>query len=426
MKHEIDPEVWGEYGEPMAKAIQTCVHCGFCLPTCPTYNELGQEADSPRGRIFLMKEVLEKNAEFEEVKPHVDQCLGCLACETACPSGVKYGELLSPFRQKLASEHKRKGWESLKHWLVFQSLPYPGRFRWALRMGALGRLFKPLVPKAMKPMVDMVPAKLPKPVKLKNFYPVDGKAQGRVALLAGCAQQVLRPEINLATIRVLNRNGYEVVIPEKQGCCGALGWHAGHPNQGKQFAKQNYEVFGSILKEVDAIITNAAGCGSGLHDYQTILRDSVPAADLQEFVEKCVDITVFLDRIELRQLPEMQKPTRVAYHDACHLLHAQKVKSPPRKLLEQIKGLTLLELPQAGTCCGSAGTYNLDQPEIAAQLGANKAAEILSVSPDVVVTGNIGCLVQVEQHLRKAEEDLPIRVLHTIELLDRVYRNLTI
>lgn len=403
----------------MAEAVQTCVHCGFCLPTCPTYQELGQESDSPRGRILLMKETLEGKLDWDDAKPHVDRCLGCLACETSCPSGVKYGELISPFRSELSKRVSTSWMDRLKRWIVFQTLPYPNRFRMALRLGMLTRWSRPLTPRALRPMLDMVPRHVERKQKLRDLYPAEGPRRGRVALLAGCAQQVLRPEINMATIRVLNRNGIEVVIPSNQVCCGALAWHVGAAEKAKSFAQKNIHAFDL---DVDAVIANAAGCGSGIHDYETMMAGTELSESAKQLATKTVDISVYLDRVGLVGKPSLTRPIKVAMHDACHLGHAQQVKSQPRKLLRQIEHLELLELKDSTTCCGSAGTYNIDQPDLARQLGERKAEAIRSSGCEFVVTGNIGCLVQVENFL----ENDSITALHTIELLDRAYRgNLT-
>lgn len=415
MKHEIETAKAGPYALPMADAIQTCVHCGFCLPTCPTYQELGQESDSPRGRIVLMKETLEGKIDWSDAKPHIDRCLGCVACETACPSGVKYGELISPFRAELSARVPDSWGVKLKRWLVFQTLPHPGRFRLAMRLGRWTRWTRPLLPNALRPMLDLIPSRLEKAQPLDECYPVKGTTRARVALLAGCAQQVLRPEINLATIRVLNQNGVEVVVPRDQGCCGALAWHVGNSKAAIEAARTNIAAFD---QEVDAVVTNAAGCGSGIHDYETIMRDTDLAEQACQLAERTVDVSVFLDRLGLETPPDFKEPVRVAYHDACHLRHAQKVQSQPRRLLSQVRNLELVEIRASETCCGSAGTYNIDQPELARNLGQRKAESIRLTKASVVATGNIGCLVQIENHLREDS----IRILHTMEVMDRAYQ----
>ncbi|HEY6229586.1 MAG TPA: heterodisulfide reductase-related iron-sulfur binding cluster, partial [Verrucomicrobiae bacterium] len=261
MQHSIQPEKHGQLGEPMAHAVQSCVHCGFCLAACPTYSELGQEMDTPRGRIILMKQVLEGNLPWENAKPHIDRCLGCLACEPACPSGVPYRDLISPFRTVAQAHFKRSAGEKLRRFLASQTIPYPRRFRAAAFAGGLAKKLRPLVPSVLRPMIDLVPSSVPRPHRLPRVSPAVGERRGRVALLAGCAQQVLDPDINIATIEVLTRNGVEVVVPAEQGCCGGLAWHTGDLEAARSFARKNLEAFPT---DVDAIITNAAGCGSAM------------------------------------------------------------------------------------------------------------------------------------------------------------------
>jgi glycolate oxidase iron-sulfur subunit len=417
MLHEIPIAQLGPRGQAMSDAVQACVHCGFCLPTCPTYRTLGEEMDSPRGRIFLMKQVLEGKLDAQDAQKHIDRCLGCLACETSCPSGVKYGELLSPYRAKRRAEGAAGG-NRLRRWLAALTLPYPARFRWAMRLGKLGRMVSFLTPKSLQPMLDMVPSRLPRSQPLAKKYPVAGKPKARVGLLIGCAQQVLAPNINAAAIRVLVRNGVEVIVPRSQSCCGALSWHIGDDRKAMAFARQNLEAFPADL---DYIVTTAAGCGSGLHDYPLMLAGSEHEESAQRFAKKTIDVSVLLDTIGLETPPPLPKPLRVAYHDACHLAHAQRVRQPPRHILKSISGLSLMEIADSEICCGSAGTYNLDQPEIARDLGICKAEKIIATGAEIVVLGNIGCQVQIERYLR--ELGSKIRVMHTIELLDQAYRD---
>ncbi|MEC7408212.1 MAG: 4Fe-4S dicluster domain-containing protein, partial [Planctomycetota bacterium] len=271
MLHSIEPNEHGPHGHEMADAVSTCVHCGFCLAACPTYKELGQEVDSPRGRIVLMKEVLEGKMNVEDALPHVDACLGCLACEPACPSGVPYRDLISPFRAQVESKRKRSLLSQLQRFLTQQTLPYPNRFRLAARTGRLVKRFAGILPRSLRVMVDLLPEQLPKQDCWKEFYPASEKtgepARAKVALLIGCAQSVLDPDINTATIQVLNHCGVDVLVPPRQGCCGALSWHVGNLKQAQKFARQNLKVF---PKDLDAIVTNAAGCGSGMDEYPLI------------------------------------------------------------------------------------------------------------------------------------------------------------
>jgi glycolate oxidase iron-sulfur subunit len=417
MLHSIHPEQHGPLGEAMTNAVQACVHCGFCLSVCPTYAELGEEMDSPRGRIVLMKLVLEGSLAWEAAQPHIDRCLGCLACEPACPSGVPYRDLISPFRALAAGKFHRSGSDKLRRWLAGQTIPYPSRFRFAVRAAGVGRAMRPLVPRALQSMLDLAPASVPPAQKWPSVTPVHGERRARVALLTGCAQQVLDPDINTATIEVLTRNGVEVVIPSGQSCCGGLAWHAGDLAAAQAFARRNLAAF---PEDVDAIVTNAAGCGSTMHEYHLILKGTPDEARAKEFCKRVVDVSVFLSRLGLREAPKGNgRPQRIAYHDACHLAQAQNVRREPRDLLRAIRGVQLLELPDAHMCCGSAGSYNLDQPAIASALGEKKAKAILDTGADVLATGNIGCLTQLRAHFARLGSNLPVR--HTIQVLRDAY-----
>lgn len=417
MLHTIKPDEHGALGEPMAKAVQTCVHCGFCLAACPTYQELGQEMDSPRGRIVLMKQVLEGSLPLEAAQPHIDRCLGCLACEPACPSGVPYRDLISPFRARFDAEAPRTTPQRFRRWVAGMTIPYPSRFRWALKGAAVGRAFGALVPGALRPMLDLAPAEVPPAVTLPEVSPARGERRARVALLAGCAQQVLEPDINAATIDVLTRNGVEVHVPRAQGCCGGLAWHTGDLPSAQAAARRNLDAF---PVDVDAILTNAAGCGSAMHEYALILRGTADEARARDFCGRVVDVSVFLAKLGLREKPAgWAEPTVVAYHDACHLANAQGVRAEPRELLRAIPGLELREVANPHLCCGSAGTYNLDQPDIAASLGRQKAEAVAATGATVVATGNIGCLTQIKTHL--ARQGRGIRVRHTLQVLRDAY-----
>ncbi len=418
MKHEIPTAALGPLGEPMARAVQTCVHCGFCLPTCPTYRVLGQEMDSPRGRIVLMKEVLEGRLAADAAQPHLDACLGCLACETACPSGVPYRELISPYRATREDRRKRTWAEQLKRFALLQTLPHPARFRLAARLGRLAAPFARLLPAEFRPMLQLLPKKLPPAAPLAPRHRPDGPPKLRVALLRGCVQQALAPEINTATVAMLLRAGVEVLVPPRQECCGALAWHIGEAGAAQDRAEANLRAF--PVGDVDAIVTNAAGCGSGLHEYPLMLRGTPlePAAKL--FAAKVRDVSQILTQLALPAPPAPSRPLKIAYHDACHLAHGQGVRSAPRQLLAAIPGVTVVELTDPELCCGSAGTYNIDQPATAAELGRRKADAILATGADFIATGNIGCLTQLASHLPPdwAEN----RLLHTVVLLDRAHR----
>ncbi|HOX56253.1 MAG TPA: heterodisulfide reductase-related iron-sulfur binding cluster [Candidatus Paceibacterota bacterium] len=417
MLHAIHPEQHGPLGEAMAHAVQACVHCGFCLSVCPTYAELREEMDSPRGRIVLMKLVLEGSLGWESAQPHIDRCLGCLACEPACPSGVAYRDLISPFRTLAAGKFRRSGADKLRHWLAGQTIPYPSRFRLAVRAAGAGRAMRPLVPAALRSMLDLAPPCVPSAQTWPSVTPARGERRARVALLTGCAQQVLDPDINTATIEVLSRNGVEVLVPGAQSCCGGLAWHTGDWDAARAFARRNLTAFPA---DVDAIVTNAAGCGSAMREYQLILRGTPEEAMAEAFSKRVVDVSVFLARLGLRERPPSNgRPQRIAYHDACHLAQAQNVRREPRDLLRAIPGVQLLELPDPHICCGSAGSYNLDQPAIASALGEKKAKSVLATGAEMLATGNIGCLTQLRAHFAKLGSNLPVR--HTIQVLRDAY-----
>ena len=417
MLHHIDIEKHGPLGAPMAAAVQACVHCGFCLAACPTYRELGQEMDTPRGRIVLMKQVLEGSLSWEAAQSHVDRCLGCLACEPACPSGVPYRDLISSFRAVSRSHSRRSLVARLQRALVEQTLPYPERFRAAVMVGRLGKRFRPLLPEALRPMLDLVPDELPPAQSWPAVTAPHGERRARVALLIGCAQQVLDPDINTATIEVLARNGVEVVIPSEQSCCGGLAWHTGDLQSARAFARKNLDAFPD---NVDAILTNAAGCGSAMHEYHLVLRGTVDEDRAERFRKRVMDVAVFLARLGLRPMAARSGPAQqVAYQDACHLANAQAVRDEPRALLRAVPGLELHELADASVCCGSAGTYNIDQPTIAASLGEQKARAVIKAGVDTVVSGNIGCMTQMRMHLARLNSSIQVR--HTMQVLRDAY-----
>ena len=413
MLHQIDLKANGPHGESMANAISTCVHCGFCLAACPTYKTLGQEADSPRGRIVLMKEVLEGKLHIDQAALHVDRCLGCLACEPACPSGVPYRDLITPFRALYQSKQKRSLTQKLVRALAQATLPYPRRFRMAAMSGKLAKLAPWLTPKPLRVMLDLLPDQIPAAQSWHEINPAIGTQRGRVALLTGCAQSVLDPDINTATIEVLTRNGIEVIVPKQQGCCGALSWHVGNLPAAVDFAAHNLNAFPD---DVDAIVTNAAGCGSGMQEYGLICQGTEHHDRALAFEKKVCDVSVYLQKMgTVHRWASDVKPMRIAYHDACHLASAQGVKSQPRELLRDIPGAEIVEITNAHLCCGSAGTYNIDQPEIAKKLGQEKAESIQATNPDIVASGNIGCLTQLSGHLKTLGTDVPVR--HTMQVI---------
>lgn len=404
--------------EQMNKAIKTCVHCGFCLPTCPTYLETGSELDSPRGRITLMKGVLQGQLALDStVVNHVDRCLGCLACVTACPSGVQYNELIDNFRPLIEADYARPVLDRLTRWLLIQVLPHPTRFRLATRLGKLAKPMTGLLPATFRQMLSLLPTDpLPAHITLPEVTPAQGPRRARVALLTGCVQSVLEPAINAATVRVLARNGVEVIVPRGQGCCGALANHSGQVKAAQHSARKMIETFPT---DVDAIISNAAGCGSTIKDYPRLLPDQVDQGSA--FSKRAQDVCEFLGDLGLAvssPIPAQKQPLRVAYHDACHLSHAQGVRSQPRDLLMSIPGVEVVELPEADICCGSAGIYNITESDMASALLQRKVNNILATGVTTIATGNIGCLTQIRLGLGRHGKFV---VAHTIQLLDWAY-----
>jgi glycolate oxidase iron-sulfur subunit len=410
-----------------------CVHCGLCTSSCPTYVELGDENDSPRGRIYLMRAVTDgRLALNDEVRRHLDLCLDCRACESACPSGVQYGRLIEPFRIYMAktgaSAEEHLG--LLKRFMLFHVTPYARRTRWALAPARLlqwtrldGFLRKMgvfrLLPRSLRDLHDMLPRLEPHYGTLPEVLPAEGKRRARVALFTGCAADAFFPATNVATARVLQRNGCEVWIPRAQQCCGALHYHAAREEPAQCFARANCNVFGQALEQLDAIIVNAAGCGALLKDYGHLLHDTAAAEQGTKFAAKVKDISEFL--VSLGPVPPAHPlPLRATYHDACHLCHGQQIRRPPRQLLEMIPGLELVPLAESEICCGAAGSYNLTQPEMAERLGARKAANILATGAQAVFSGNVGCLLQVGRHLRQRRPD--IWVAHPVDALWASYR----
>ncbi|HTR74823.1 MAG TPA: heterodisulfide reductase-related iron-sulfur binding cluster [Solirubrobacterales bacterium] len=419
MKHAIAVEELGPRGEAMAAPISSCVHCGFCLPTCPTYVELGEEMDSPRGRIFLIKEELEGNLELETVLPYVDNCLGCLACVSACPSGVEYGDLITSFRARAEERRERPRLERLRRAAVLRTVSDPRAFRRAMRAARLGRAVRRALPGSLRSMVDLAPADLPAARPLPAVHPAIGERRHRVALLAGCAQQVLAPEINWAALEVLARNGVETVIPAGQGCCGALAMHSGADELAQDQARRNLAAF---PEDVDAVITTAAGCGSGMAEYGLLFAGEAEEERARALAARTMDVTTFLARVGLTDpMPEPAAQVTIAYQDACHLAHAQGERSAPRALLGSIPGVRLVEPAEGELCCGSAGIYNIERPEISADLGRRKAGNLLATGAGYVAGGNIGCINQLRVSLDALGSDLP--VLHTMQILDLAYKS---
>jgi glycolate oxidase iron-sulfur subunit len=421
--------VFDSHHPPTQELLDTCVHCGFCLATCPTYVLWGKEMDSPRGRIYLMQMardgVLSMTPQWVE---HFDTCLGCMACMPACPSGVDYGKLIEATRGQIARRYSRSRAERWYRQWLFATLPRPDRLRWLRwplaayqRTGgqALVRrsgLLKWL-PSSLQTMEALMPS-LARHEKTGRVTPADGPQRQRVGMLLGCVQREFLSPVNAATARVLAAEGYEVVAPAEQPCCGALLTHAGEEAGAIALAKRMIDVFERA--KVETIVINAAGCGSAMKEYGYLLRDDPEYAErARRFSQKCRDVTEVLAAEEPRAVRH-PLPLRVAYHDACHLQHAQGVRAQPRALLSQIPGLDLVEIPDAAICCGSAGIFNLVQPVAATELGDRKAGCITPLGPEVVATGNPGCLLQIQSALARAGHAVP--VLHTLQVLDASIR----
>ncbi len=424
MNNDIPVLQIGAQGEIMAHAVDACVHCGFCLPACPTYTLLGDEMDSPRGRIVLMKEVLEGNLPLEDAAPHLDRCLGCQACVTACPSGVPYGELITSFRGWSEPQRQRTTFDKAKRYAILKVLPAPKLFSLAARIGQYAKPLAPMLPSALRSPLDLLPEHVPAMQPSAPVTLAKGQKQGRVAFLVGCAQQALAPNFNAATLRVLAQNGIEVIIPAGQGCCGAAALHTGARGEALKQVRANLAAFNP--DDFDAILSNAAGCGAGLKEYPMIVHGLPDEAQARAFAAKVKDISEYLAELLnegiLAPMMPVSKPLTIAYHDACHLAHAQGVRAAPRQLLKAISGVSILEVPEGDLCCGSAGTYNLEQPELASQLGERKAKNILSTAPDLIASGNIGCHTQIQSHVRRQGQPTP--VMHTVEILDLAYRGM--
>lgn len=390
--------------------LRACVHCGFCTATCPSYQVLGDELDSPRGRIYLIKDMLESGrAADEKTVKHLDRCLSCLACMTTCPSGVNYMHLIDHARVHVEKTYKRPLMDRMLRWTLAKIVPYPGRFRLAMGGAKLARPFARFLPdKRLRAMVAMAPKSIP-PVSRNDdpqvFAPIGAKKY-RVALQIGCAQRALNTDINDATIRLLRRLGCEVVVPKGLGCCGALSHHMGRETEAHAQAARNIRAY---LGEgdLDAVIINTSGCGTTVKDYGHMFRDDPLVEKAAKVAGLACDISEFLERIGI---PDGTGNMRVAYHAACSLQHGQQIKSAPKDLLKRA-GFEVVEPTDSHLCCGSAGTYNLLQPEISDELKRRKVATLEAKSPQVIAAGNIGCMVQIG-----GGTDVP--VVHTVELLD--------
>jgi glycolate oxidase iron-sulfur subunit len=449
---QTGPSAFDDHHPPQRELLDDCVHCGFCLPTCPTYQLWGEEMDSPRGRIYLMnladKGEIDLDGPFTE---HIDACLGCLACVTACPSGVQYDKLIEAVRPQIERHVHRKPADRLLREAIFTLFPYKRRLRAAAVPGALYQQLRRLKP------VRTLAAKLPgrlgalesllPPVSLREAFarlpehtPAVGERRASVALLTGCVQDVFFHRVNEATVRVLAAEGCDVYAPRAQQCCGALELHAGREDDALARARREIDVLGSL--DVDHVVTNVAGCGSSLKDYGHLLADDPEWAErAATFSAKVRDVHEVLDALGPRA-PRHPVRARVAYHDACHLAHGQQVRSQPRSVLRTIPELEVVDIPEAALCCGSAGIYNIVMPHPASELGERKAANIRTVQPDIVVTANPGCLLQIGKHLaapamdgktadgRAQEGTEPdtagLPLLHPVQLLDASIRGVPV
>jgi glycolate oxidase iron-sulfur subunit len=422
------PGAFDDHHPPQRELLKDCVHCGFCLPSCPTYVLWGEEMDSPRGRLHLMNTGLEGEPLSASMVGHFDACLGCMACVSACPSGVRYDTLIADTRAQVQRRYERPRRERLLRATIFWLFPYPRRLRalrgplalyqrsgldrWLRRTGLADRL-----PPTLRVMESLAPRLTRRPA-LPQRVPASGRCRAVVGMLTGCVQDALFPEVNAATARVLAAEGCDVVIPRGQGCCGALSQHLGREDEAISFARALIERFEAT--GVDYVVVNAAGCGSAMKDYAHLLRDDPHyAARAQAFVQRTRDICELL--VELGPVaPRHPLDVTIAYHDACHLGHAQGIRTQPRELLRAIPGLTLIEIAEADLCCGSAGIYNLLHPEPATELGDRKARNVLATGASVLITANPGCLMQIAASARRL--GAPLTLAHTVTVLDASIR----
>ena len=396
------------------EVLRACFHCGFCTATCPTYQVLGDELDSPRGRIYLIKDMLENNrVPDQKTVKHIDRCLSCLACMSTCPSGVHYMHLVDHARAYIEDKYKRPLFERLLRWALVKILPYPTRFRLALLGAKMARPIARFLPDPrLRAMIAMAPKQVP-PVSRnddpQSFVPSIARKK-RVVLMTGCAQRALNTDINDATIRLLQRLGCEIVIPQGQGCCGALTHHLGKTTESHAAAAQNIRAWQSEIDHggLDAVVINTSGCGTTVKDYGHMFRDSDLTEEAAQISKLTMDVSELLMQLDMPDLE--QKNIKVAYHAACSLQHGQQIKTFPKTLLQKA-GFTVLEPADPHLCCGSAGTYNLMQPEISSQLKTRKVANLEALQPDIIAAGNIGCMMQIGS-------GTAVPVVHSVELLD--------
>lgn len=417
-----------------------CVHCGLCTAACPTYLETGDENNSPRGRIYLMRSVVDGRLELSgKVAEHLDLCLDCRSCETACPSGVQYGRLIEPFRSSQRHAAAKAGQAENRDWfhrfILYGLFPFPKRMRWALAPARLMQVLRidrfleftgltNLLPARLQRMQRFLPKLLPGGPALPEFLPAIGPRRARVALFTGCVADAVFRHTHWATARVLQQNGCDVIVPREQVCCGAIHYHSGADGPALQMAQQNCSVFDA--SGVDAVIVNVAGCGSMLKDYGHIAHEFDPKNEAQherlsKTAAKMKDVSEFLAELGLVP-PTGEIKLRAVYQDACHLVHAQRVRDQPRELLAQIPGLDIVAIAEPEICCGAAGSYNLTEPEMSDRLAQRKLQNILAAKPQAVITGNVGCSMQIQAALRKAGRD--VWVAHPMELLDLSYRGI--
>ncbi len=411
------------------RLYQDCVHCGLCTASCPTYVETGDENDSPRGRIYLMRAVADgRLAIAPQVRRHLDLCLDCRACESACPSGVQYAKIVEPFKIALGRTAPAASRPSALMTLILHHLfPYRRRVKFALAPARIAQRLgltawaervglTTLLPPTLRKLIAMLPQLRAASGRMPEVAPPIGPRRARVALFVGCVADAMYPETNLATVRVLQQNGCEVVVPRGQVCCGAIHYHSGAEAPALALASTNLDVFNP--EDYDAIIVNAAGCGAMLKDYAHLMPGARHDAAAR-FVAKVRDVSEFL--VALGPIaPTHELPITATYHDACHLCHGQQIRSQPRQLLSLIPGLTLVPLEESELCCGAAGTYNLTQPEMSDRLGRRKLDNVAATDADVVATGNVGCIMQIARHAKLRHSD--VEVAHPVDLLDRAYR----
>lgn len=425
-----EPPAFDAFNPPQRDLIDDCVHCGFCLPACPTYDLWGEEMDSPRGRIYLMKEGLEGEPMTDNMVGHFDACLGCMACVSACPSGVQYGTLINQTRAQVERKHERGRWDRALRAAIFAMFPYPRRMRairapLALyqrsglkrlvhRSGLLNKLPANLqVMESLAPRIQRAPS-------LGHRVPARGRKRAVVGMVTGCVQDAFFPDVNAATARILAAEGCDVVIPRSQGCCGALSEHTGREQEAQSFARELLDRF--TESDVDYVVINSAGCGSTLKEYPRLLRDDPEYAERAErFADRVRDISELLT--ELGPVAERHPlPVSTAYHDACHLAHGQGIRSQPRELLRAIPGLEVREINRPELCCGSAGVYNVLNPQTATELGDRKADNVRATGAQLLVTANPGCSMQIRSSYERSGERLAMA--HTVQVLDASIRGL--